>query len=73
MASRFLMQIIDRKTGEVVQFEPGKVVETDFVEDCVEQVVRLGVGLGRTSNHVAADVRQGLEDAIWSLKRRVRP
>jgi hypothetical protein len=37
--SRFLMQIIDRETGDVVQFEPGRQVETDFVSDCAVQVV----------------------------------
>lgn len=73
MASRYLMQVVDRQTGEIVQFEPGQVVETDFVTDCVAQVVRLGVGLGRTSDHVAADVRQGIEEAILALKLKVRP
>jgi hypothetical protein len=73
MASRYLMQIVDRDTGDVVRYEPGQVVESDFVEDCVEQIVRLGVGLGRTTDHVAADIRRGIEDAIYALKRQVRP
>jgi hypothetical protein len=73
MASRYLMQIVDRKTGDVVQFEPGQAAELEFVEDCVAKVVRLGVGLGRTSTQVSVAIRQGIEEAIHGLKRRVRP
>lgn len=73
MASRYLMQIVDSRTGEVVQFEPGQVVESAFVDECVANVARLGVGLGRTSAQVAISVRQGVEAAILGLKLRVRP
>jgi urease beta subunit len=73
MASRYLMQIVDRKTGEALQFEPGQAAELDLVEESVAGAVRLGIGLGRTSTQAAAAMRQGIEEAIYGLKRRVRP
>lgn len=72
MASRFLLQVLDRKSGDVVQFEPGQRVESEFVTDCVNHIVRLGVGLGRTSAHVAQDVRQGIEEVMFELKAKIR-
>ncbi len=72
MTSRFYMQIVDKKTGEAVQFEPGLTVEKDFVEDCVKCIVARGVGLGRTSAHVAEDIRQGIVESIRELKLRIQ-
>jgi hypothetical protein len=73
MASRYLMQIVDRKTGIVVQFEPGLKAETDFVTDCVAHVVSRGVGIGRTSAQVAVAVQAGVEDALMALKGKITP
>jgi len=73
MPSRFLMQIVDRETGDVVQWEPGLRVEQDFVDACVQRILSLGVGLGRTAKHVETDVRNGIEQAIFQLKARVKP
>jgi curli biogenesis system outer membrane secretion channel CsgG len=66
------MQIVDRTTGEVVQFEPGQVAELDLVKESVTGAVRLGIGLGRTSAQSAAAMTQGMEDAIFALKTRIR-
>jgi hypothetical protein len=73
MPSKYLMQVLDRKTGEVVQFEPGLSVEREFVDDCVAKIVSLGVGFFRTSAHVEQDVRDGIEQVIHELKAKVRP
>lgn len=72
MASRYLLQIVDRQSGNVVQFEPGLQAEKDFVADCVKRVVELGVGLLKTEAHVEQDVRTGIELAILDLKAQVR-
>lgn len=40
MASRFLMQIVDRHNGQVVQFEPKGKVELELVDDCVRRVLQ---------------------------------
>lgn len=36
--SRFLMQIIDKQSGEVVNFPPGQSVEKDFVSEVVNAI-----------------------------------
>lgn len=71
MASRYLMQIVDRDTGDVVQFEPGTAIERDFVSDIVRKTSAKGVGLGRTTSHVVGDVRAAIEEAIFELKAQV--
>lgn len=73
MSSRYLMQIVDRQTEQVVSFEPGQRVEKDFVDDCVSRTIAKGVGVGRSAAHVEQDMRQGIEEAIHDLKSRVRP
>ena len=87
MASRYLMQIVDKKTGDVVQFEPGLAIEKDFVEDCARRIIQRatrnivdrGVGIGCTTLHVEKDIEDGLdatvrdciEKSIMSLKAKV--
>ena len=73
MPSRYLMQVVDRQTGEIVQFEPGQDVEIEFVEDCVANAVQHGVGFGRTSAQVATVLKQSIEEAIYALKLKVTP
>lgn len=73
MSSRYLMQVIDRETGEAVTFEPGLRDEKNFVDACVNRVVDLGVGIGRTASHVASDVRTALELELLNLKTHVQP
>lgn len=71
MVSRYLLQIIDRKTGRVIQLEPGLDAEIKFIEDCTQRILSLGVGIGRTAKHVEQDVKTGIELALLDLKTRV--
>lgn len=71
MVSRYLLQIIDRKTGEIIQLEPGLSAEIAFIEECAKRVLSLGVGIGRTAKHVEQDVKTGIELALLDLKGRV--
>ena len=73
MASRFVIQVVDRHTNAVVSWAPGSAVERQFVEDLVDRVVAKGVGFGRTSAHVAGDVRAAVENLLFELKRDVPP
>lgn len=68
----FLLQIVDKLHNEVVQFEPGLSVEINFIDDCVTRAISKGIGLGRTSNHVAQDIRDAIEESIYELKLKVR-
>ena len=72
MASRFLMQIVDRTTGDTVQFEPGLSVEVNFIDDCVTKIVSKGVGFTKTSSQVEAAIRDGIEQSILDLKKKIR-
>lgn len=73
MSSRYLLQIVDREDGTVVQFEPGLRAESDIITDCVNRVREKGVGLGRTSAHVEQDVCDAMGEAFHDLKSRIRP
>lgn len=64
----FWLQIVD-KDGVVATLPGGGRLEADLVEDCVKEVVALGVGIGRTEAHVAEDIRKGVAQAIFNLKR----
>lgn len=72
MSSRFLLQIVDRKTNAVIQIEPGLAAEKAFVDDVVERLGEMKVGVGRTKATVAECVRTALELAILDLKTQVR-
>lgn len=71
MTSKFLLQIVDKTSGKVVQFEPGKSVEIDLVEDCVKRILTKGVGLLKTEAHVEQDIRDGISEAIKNLKAKI--
>jgi hypothetical protein len=78
-SSRYLLQIIDRWTGNTIKLEPGLsktrepiLAEMAFIEDCVTCIVSLGVGIGRTEAHVAKDIRTGIELAILDLKTQIK-
>lgn len=79
MPSRYLMQIMDRKTNTAVQWEPGRTVECDFVEECARQIashdealtdqivrtaIRRGIGFWRTEAHVEDDLRIAIAQTL---------
>ncbi len=67
-APLFYLQIIDAD-GVVAQMPGGGPLELALIESCVSAIVARGVGVGRTSAHVAADIRAGIAEALMSLKR----
>lgn len=71
--SIYKMQIIHAESNTVVEFEPGREIECDFIVDCVERIIAKGVGVFRTSAHVEQDVKDGIQEAIFALKSKVRP
>lgn len=70
--SRYLLQIIDRESGLAIQLEPGMSAEIEFVEECIQRISAKGVGLGCTTAHVLLDVEAGIQEAIYSLKTRIK-
>ena len=73
MPSRFRIQIVDTYTNEVCEFEPGLQVEKDLVASCIEKTVAKGVGIFRTRKRVEAAIRQGIQEAVFELKKQVKP
>lgn len=55
--------------GSELLFDGGGVFERDLISACQEAVIRRGVGFGRTEAHVAQDIKDGITEAIMSLKR----
>ena len=64
MASRYLMQILDTQTGEVVSYEPGGHIEKAFAADCA---ARICDELGKTAK---MDLALFVDDVIRSLAER---
>lgn len=67
------MQIIDTTNGNVVEYEPGKSVEVDFINDCIVRIVAKGVGIGKTEASVSQSIRDGITESIQELKLKVVP
>lgn len=74
MRSDFVLQIVNRHTGEIVRgFEPGSHVETDVVEELLTRIHGEGVGLFRTEATVDAVIRKAWGELLHALKSQVRP
>jgi hypothetical protein len=70
-ASGFVIQVLYKPTGEVVQWAPGRSVEKAIVDELCERVAKKGVGVGRTTAHVVLDVRAALNELLLDLKKQV--
>jgi hypothetical protein len=69
--SNYLIQVVHRETGKVVSWAPGLDVEKQLVSELVDRVRAKGVGILRTTEHVARDVHAALEELLYDLKSRV--
>lgn len=63
----FLLQIV-RPNGTVIRLPAGGKLETDLIALCVQFITARGVGVFRTTTHVAADIRQGMAEALMAYK-----
>jgi hypothetical protein len=73
IASPFLLQIIYKETGEVVQWQPGRPIEIAFAEDICARLELQDIGFWRfrTRAQIAAAVKRCVADALYALKARV--
>lgn len=71
MASDYLVQIVHKDKGKVVSFAPGLNVEFDIENELANRVAAKGVGVGRSSAHVVADVRAAFRELMHDLKAQV--
>ncbi len=65
----FLIQIVRTEDGAVATLPGGGPLEANLIELIVSHIIPKGVGLFRTSHHVEKDIRDGIKDAIMSMKQ----
>lgn len=63
----FYIQITDAN-GVVVRTRQGGKHEADLKALLKKEIIKLGVGFGRTEAHVEKDIDDGIENAIASLR-----
>lgn len=71
MPSDYLIQVVHKASGSVVQWEPGLRLEQEFEDELLLRVKAKGVGLTRTEIHVLADIRAAVRELLYDLKSRV--
>jgi len=71
MDSEYLIQVLHKPSGKVVQWAPGLSVEKDFIAELVERVSVKGVGIACSRFHVCQDIRAACEELLHDLKSRV--
>lgn len=63
----FYLQIVNRN-GIVVNLPGGGPLEADLIELIIMHVVAKGVGFWKTEKQVTQALKDGIKDAIFSLK-----
>ena len=67
----YLIQVVNKTSGSVVQWAPGSNVEKDLIRELVERVRAKGVGVFRTEAHVTSDIKTAIEELLYDLKAQV--
>lgn len=65
----FYLQIVD-EGGVVANLPGGGPLEASLIDLIANTIMAKGVGFFRTSTHVEKDVRDGVKEAIMSLKHK---
>lgn len=72
MQSKYLLQIVDTRTGEVVKsWAPGLAAEKLLIEELSNRLVAKGVGVFKTSAQVKAAFVSAFEEMLKDLKKQV--
>lgn len=69
---RFLIQIVDTEDGATARIPGGGALEANLVELIVTHVMNKGV-TWKPWKHVESDIREGVRDAIMSMKEQTKP
>lgn len=73
MASGYVIQVVRLSDRQTVEWAPGQACERDLVTELANRVAAKGVGVGRTTAHVVADVQDALLELLLELKTDVPP
>lgn len=68
MASQFVIQVVDKDTGLVVEWAPGMACERQLVTELGGRVVAKGVGYFKSAKQVQAAVTEALRELLFALK-----
>ena len=72
MASYYLIQIVNKKSGEVVKsWLPGERVEKEIETELLSRVKAKGVGFFKSEEKGLTAVREALQEFLYSLKELV--
>jgi len=71
MASKFLIQVVEKDTGKVVQWAPGFPVERQLSDELCARVAKLitdeGVGIFKTQAKVVGTVQDAVQVALKAI------
>lgn len=67
----FLLQIVDTEDGATARIPGGGPLEANLTELIVTHVLNKGVSW-KSRKHVEEDIRQGVRDAIMSMKEQTK-
>lgn len=73
MSSEYVIQVVEKKTGAVVEWAPGMAVERQLVDDLCGRVKAKGVGFTKREAPVLAAIRSALIELLFELKSDVHP
>lgn len=68
--SDFLLQVVHRRSGKLVAWDPGSPVEVDLVEDLSRRLLKKRVGAFTTRAQVVQVVEETLKELIMELKEK---
>ena len=68
MASEYLIQVVHKSTGKVVEWAPGLAVEKQLVDELGNRVRAKGVGILKTTEQVVTAVKSALDELLYDLK-----
>lgn len=79
MASRFQVQIGDLDTGQIIVAWPPRSLKTNglreqdgaFIDALCARLEAKGIGAGKTTAHVLADLRETWQELLHELKAHV--
>lgn len=71
MASDFLIQVVHKSNGKVVDWEPGGRAELDLISSLSDRLMDKSIGVATTRAQVVAVVEQTLKDVLLELKHKV--
>jgi hypothetical protein len=66
-----LLQIVSATHGTVARIPAGGTLEADLTELITQHILAKGVSF-KTKSHVERDIRQGIQEAIMSIKAQTK-